>query len=250
MSDKIDQTIKGDNNNQTSITINGNCTVGVDREEVYAIVRSFGYINKDEIIDIVKSAIDTVDESRRVMPDKRIFVPAIQQLSYSTDDEILKHAYKQLLASSMDLDKQKYVHPSFVNIISQLNADEIKLLNSLTCVTAKSYPLINLRVKAENQKGLGITQIKYFTDIGYDVCDSPQNICVYLENLERLKLITIPWDKYLLDTNEYTRLENHPIIQSVKNLNQTNDSVRIKYEYDHLIFSLTQFGANFITICK
>ena len=34
MSDKIDQTIKGDNNNQTSITINGNCTVGVDRDEV------------------------------------------------------------------------------------------------------------------------------------------------------------------------------------------------------------------------
>ena len=207
-------------------------------------------VNKDEIIDIVKDAIEAVDESRRVMPDKRIFVPAIQQLSYSTDDEILKHTYKKLLASSMDLDKQMYVHPSFVNIISQLNADEIKLLNSLVCVTAKSYPLINLRFKVGNQQGLGITQIKYFTDIGYGVCDRPQNICVYLENLERLKLITIPWGQHLLDTNEYTRLENHPIVQAVKNMNQTNGAVQIKYEYDHLTFSLTQFGVNFITVCK
>lgn len=250
MSDKIDQTIKGNNNAQTSITINGDCTIGINREEVYNIIRSFGYVNKDEIIDIVKDAIEAVDESRRVMPDKRIFVPAIQQLSYSTDDEILKHTYKKLLASSMDLDKQMYVHPSFVNIISQLNADEIKLLNSLVCVTAKSYPLINLRFKVGNQQGLGITQIKYFTDIGYGVCDRPQNICVYLENLERLKLITIPWDQNLLDTNEYTRLENHPIVQAVKNMNQTNGAVQIKYEYDHLTFSLTQFGVNFITVCK
>ena len=51
MSDKIDQTIKGNNNAQTSITINGDCTIGINREEVYNIIRSFGYVNKDEIID-------------------------------------------------------------------------------------------------------------------------------------------------------------------------------------------------------
>ena len=248
--DEIKQSAKGENINQNTIIVQGDYHVGINRDGVIELIKSFGYVNKDEIIDIVQDAIEHIPEGQREMPDKRIFVPAIQQLSYSTDDDILKNAYKNLLSSSMHSVKKINMHPSFITIISQLNSDEIKLLNSLPCTSLVMNPVINMRMKIGEKKGLGITQVKYFSDIGYGVCEYPEKICVYLENLERLNLIEIPNYRTLTDKSEYEKLKNHPAILAIKNKNFSTDSFKITYEFDEMYFNLTTFGQNFIECCK
>lgn len=248
MANKLEQSIKGNDNVQ--IVVQGNYVAGLDKEEVIALFQSYGYVNRGEIIDIVKDTIDNIPQDKRIQPNKRLFVPLIQQLSYSTDDALLKESYKKLLESSMNLDKISYVHPAFLNIISQLCSDEIKILNSLPPVLLHLEPVINMRMKIGNQEGLGITQVKYFSDIGYGKCTFPENICQYLENLERLKLIEIPFGKLLIDQTKYDRLINHYALEAVRNKNKSTGTVSINYEYDKMYFQLTSLGVNFITCCK
>lgn len=244
------QTAKGDNITQLNLTVNGNYITGLDKEAVIDIIKSYGYVNIDEIIEVVQNAIEGINAEKRVMPDKRIFVPLIQQLSYSLDDETLKATYSKLLASSLNSEKKHALHPSFINIVSQLNSDEIKLLNSLPCSTHLPKPIINVRMKIGDEQGLGIMQVKYFTDIAFCVCERPDNICVYLENLERLQIIEIPKDKTITSKEAYLPLKSHPLILAVLDKNKSSDNLKIAYEYDEMFFRLTQFGVNFITCCK
>ena len=248
MENRNDQKIKGDGN--TQIFVNGNYNVGLDKNEVITIIQSFGYVNKDEIVEIVKNVINDIPDSKKIKPDKRIFVPLFQQLSYSTDEEYIKSKYKNMLASTMNVDKVANVHPAFIDILSQLSSDEIKILDSLPLVTFHSEPLINMRMKSNKQKGLGILQVKYFSDIGYGKCQFPYNICKYIENLERLKLIEIPNGIYLIDENKYNKLINHPDLDTIRKSNPSTNDISINYEYDKMLFRLTSFGIDFISCCK
>ena len=121
MANKLDQSIKGNDNVQ--IVVQGNYIAGIDKEEVIALIRSYGYVNREDIIDIVKETIDNIPQEKRIQPNKRLFVPLIQQLSYSTDDDCLKDSYKKLLESSMNIDRISNVHPAFLNICLLYTSD-------------------------------------------------------------------------------------------------------------------------------
>ena len=242
-----EQSIKGNNNTQQLITINGDYNVvGLQKEDVMNLIQVYCYTDKEQIVDIVKETIESINEEDRIMPDKRVFVPVIQQLSYSLDDEYIKNTYRKLLKSSMN--RTKTVHPSFVSIIGQLNSDEIKILNKLPNVANLPFPIIDVRMKVGQQEGKGITLIRNFSDIGYDLCDNPGNICAYIENMERLKLIEIPTMLTLINKDVYIKLKQHPAVLNA--LVKNASSLKLKYEYDEKFFQLTQFGLQFINACS
>lgn len=58
-----------------------------------------------------------------------VAIPAIQQISYSYDSDELRDMYANLLANFMDKERSDLVHPSFVEVIKQLNPDEASSLN-------------------------------------------------------------------------------------------------------------------------
>ena len=241
-----EQKIKGDNNTQQLITINGNYVVGLQKDDVMNLIQTYCYTDKEQIVDIVKETIESINEEDGRMPDKRFFVPVIQQLSYSLDDEYIKNTNRKLLKSSMN--RKKTIHPSFVSIIGQLNSDEIRILNELPKVPNIPYPLLDVRMKIGQQIGRGIIVVKNFSDIGFGLCDSPGNICAYIENLERLKLIEIPAMTTLVEKDVYSKLKQHPAIQNVL-ISKPSSKIEIKYEYDEKFFQLTQFGALFVNAC-
>lgn len=220
----------------------------MDRAQVEELIKSYGPVRREEIISIIKEIIDKIPAEKRINPDKRIFVPAIQQLSYCLDDECLKNTFKSLLSSSMNLDKQSKVHPSFTTIIAQLSSDEVKLLNSLIFSPNIPYPVLNIRQGIKNCDDLGIMVVKYFSDVSYGVCEFPDNIGVYLENLERLELIDIPEKQVLRDESHYKKLINHPYIQDILNRTKGLEDT-IKYDYERKVFLLTRFGLQFLSCC-
>lgn len=93
-----------------------------------------------------------------------------------------------------------------------------------------------------------ITLIRNFSNIGYNVCDNPGNICAYIENLERLKLIEISTMLTFTNKDVYTKLKQHPAV--LITLSKNAPSPELKYEYDEKIFQLTQFGVQFINACS
>lgn len=206
-------------------------------------------INGEETIrltaEAVREKLQAIPEEKLSEPEPYVAIPAMQQLSYCVNNEELRDLYANLLVSSMNTDKKWQVHPAFVDIIKQLTPDEAKFIKTLTPNISYNNPLIDVRIKNKENRG-GQTIIYNFTNVGIDKIDLPQNICSYIENLERLKLIVIPPTMCLVDTKLYNPLISHPLI--VNSLpKELDEGTEIKYEYK--IFCLTNFGANFINIC-
>lgn len=196
--------------------------------------------------EAIKEKVKKIPEDKLVEPEPYVAIPAIQQITYCQNSEELKDLYANLLASSMNADKKWQVHPSFVDIIKQLNPDEAKYLKSLTPMVAIIYPLIDVEFSIGTNGGHPI--ISNFTNYNLGVLEHAENICSYIDNLVRLNLIEIPANRRLNDISLYEKLEKHPMIQNPVG---GNGEVVISYQYKHKLFKLTHFGVNFVnSVCK
>lgn len=61
METKNEQKIKGDNNLQTNITVSGDLNIGFQRNDVINLIKEFCFTDKNQIIDIVKDVIESID---------------------------------------------------------------------------------------------------------------------------------------------------------------------------------------------
>ncbi len=205
-------------------------------------------INGEETIRLtaesVREKIKAIPEEKLVEPEPYVAIPAMQQLSYCVNNEELRKLYANLLVSSMNSDKKWQVHPSFVDIIKQLTPDEAKFISNLRPFVSNYNALIDVRI--EDETGSGRTIISNFTNVGLDQLDMPQNICSYIDNLERLKLICIPPAMSLTNKVLYKPLKTHSLITNSLP-QQLIGNQKIGYVYK--VFCLTNFGINFINIC-
>lgn len=204
-------------------------------------------VNAEKSFELTAEAIQEkvaqIPEEKLSEPEPAIAVPALQQLSYCYDSQELREMYANLLVSSMNVDTKYEVHPAYVDIIKQLTPDEAKLLKRIFQIK-DDCPLISVRrCNADNSYN---EVVRNFSTIAFDVCEKPLNIYAYLDNLERLKLIDMPYGRYITDEQEYKPLINHEIIRKIMS------EVLPKghhWDIEKKYFYLTAFGKNFVEIC-
>lgn len=196
--------------------------------------------------ELLKEKLKNIPEEKICEPEPYVAIPAIQQLSYCQDSDELRDLYANLLASSMNVDTKWKVHPSFSDIIKQLTPDEAKLLKQLPPNIMIIHPLIDVRLVNKDASKGGYTLISNFTDYEIDKIENKGNICSYIENLERLKLIEIPPLFSLTDKSKYQVLKENPIL---KNSIQQELLMYYNLDYNYKTFSITNFGISFVDTC-
>lgn len=199
--------------------------------------------NVSETEKLISIKLQNISPENIVSPESYVAVPAIQAISYCMDSEELREMYAKLLSKAMVTSHKNMVHPSFVEIIKQLSPDEAKLLKFIAN-NNDSYPLLN--VKRVNGEGGYQMIVKHFTNIAEGVCENPDNIYAYLDNFERLMLITIPWGVYLIDEEVYIPLIEH---EDIKKIQETSNLKGWKIELEKAKFEITDFGKLFIDVC-
>lgn len=114
---------------------------------------------------LLSKKLENIPPENIVSPEPHIAVPALQQLSYSIDNENLREMYSNLLAKSMNRERQNEVHPSFVEIIKQLSPEEAVILKNIytTCLNSPlEFVVLNISLfenKFENKKLINIDKI-------------------------------------------------------------------------------------------
>lgn len=205
-------------------------------------------INGEESIRLTAEAVhekaEKIPEDKLTEPEPYVAIPAVQQLSYCYDSEELREMYANLLVSSMNTDTKQAVHPSFVDIIKQLTPDEAKILKKISDQSS-FIPLIDLQVQMGPDRGY-VSVLRNYTNIGDGLCEYPQNISAYIENLDRLKLVCILDDTHLTDTVHYEPLENSQGFLVYKNIPLTAEQ---KFVTKQKSFYITAFGKTFIKTC-
>lgn len=211
----------------------------LEKPKMWVIEKQYNF---EKTREILAQKLKDVHEEKIVPPENYVAVPALQQISYCFDSDELREMYANLLASSMNIDTKYNVHPSFVDIIKQLTPDEAKFLKYVS--KGKSYPLLGVDIKLSS--GGHRTVVKNFTNMAYGVCDCPEAVFSYLDNLERLKLINIYSDKWFTNELLYKSLEDHSYIQAIVNAPIEDGQ---KYSFSKGMFELTNFGRDFIKVC-
>lgn len=212
-------------------------------------------INGEESIKLTSQAVEAkasqIPEEKLTEPEPYVAIPAVQQLSYCYDSDELREMYANLLVSSMNIDTKYQVHPSFVDIIKQLTPDEAKLLKHISGKTGHTFkslhyfPLIDLQIELGEDNG-HVSLIRNYSNLGDDVCDAPENICAYIENLDRLKLICILEDIHLIHSEHYEPLETAPFLQIHKSMNFEGGK---GFSTKKKAFYVTAYGEAFINTC-
>lgn len=207
-------------------------------------------INGEESLHIVGEAVhkkmEKVPPEKQCVPDAYVAIPTIQQICLAQDSEDLREMYTNLLVSSMNTDTKHKVLPSYVNIIGQLSPDEARLLRYMS--EKVNIPALEVRASlSEDKKEEFVTSKDCYVEISDGIIEISDNLNSYIENLQRLKLIKLEKDRYLVNkTEEYNKL-----IQNFKDEAKEDSFLKDKYlSFQKEILKITLFGIEFNMICS
>lgn len=191
----------------------------------------------------VSAHLEHVPEENIITPDPLIAVPLIQQVRISGNHEHLKELYAKLLAKSMDKTQADKILPSYVDIIKQLSVLDVQLLELLRSANRHRLPLAELRITYDTGYNPFLENLTLLS------IANAKNIAIAIDNLSRLRLIDIPWDAHILPESIYDDFKNtnqYKQCQTIVNVTPNAKSVEIHKKQ----FKLTEFGLDFISLCK
>lgn len=172
-------------------------------------------------------------------PRPDISIPAIEAMRYSP----LKHEIAYLIAATMDKTRVDETHPSYIEIIKQLTADEICLLSAFPD-SENVIPLLNINYvdKGDRIK----SSIRFIIPKAMaDVCERKSSVPKYIDNLLRLKLLDMPSGLKITDRGYYRRLLNQPFLKNYQSLGAS----QLRPLLDRRVVRLTNFGSSFRDCC-
>lgn len=153
-----------------------------------------------------------VPEERIVAPKPSIAAPAMQQLRFSLEEPDLKEMYLNLLATASDSETSASAHPAFVEVVKQLSAEEVPILNQLQA-SGIHEPVVELRRQLVQTGGGGVSIYRHLmnvinTETGAQV-EAPM-VPTWIDNWIRLGLVQVNYASTLSRPDAYTWVEGRP----------------------------------------
>lgn len=194
----------------------------------------------------VKKKRDSIPIENRVEPTLGFIYSAHQGLYSSIDSESLQTLFINLIGKAMDSKTASGALPIYSEIIKQITPDEAKLLCFMIS-NEGTYPIIDIRSKNKNPELGENLIIRNFSDISTkSKLQAPSNIQIYIDNLIRLNILTIPPGRHLVDQRYYEPIENSDYAQYLKKMIESSGHTCI---FTRKYIQLTEFGRAFCDIC-
>lgn len=144
----------------------------------------------------VRRRLDEIPDEFRQAPKLGVALPALEAASMNWEEEQLREMYLNLLQRASDSQTAYAVHPSFVEVIRQLSADEANSLNHLLIYNV-SWPIARMQLKAPGGAYRVTTPLVMNTvraDGGTPV-ENPM-LPTWVTNWQRLGLMTATFDEW------------------------------------------------------
>lgn len=184
-----------------------------------------------------------VPEEHLTSPKPSLAAPAMQQLGFSLGEPDLKEMYLNLLATASDARKRETAHPSFVEVIKQLSANEVRFLEYV--LEEGLAPLIRVKVISEGAEGYKIALSHVVEKNSTSAEAIKSNMCAtYIDNWVRLGLITVEYGTYLTDPDAYAWVDRSNEFKSAVDY-FSNDNPSVSVEYERGLMTATAFGKAF-----
>lgn len=203
----------------------------------------------DRVEQNIRRQAESIPPEERQEPSIGMTKTVLDGLVAAIENEDLQKLFLNLLCSSMDKRSASGILPVYAEILKQMCPDEARLMRYFASIPTKQGPILEVRAASTNpDKGFVVKQTNFSLFGFYANCNNPQNTPIYLDNLQRLGLITLSFKKHLVDNNAYDQLERFNEIEQLKESIEADQTT--KCDFAHGIMTLTNFGASFCKACK
>ena len=206
---------------------------------------------REATIKLMEQKLERLSPDKIVLPEDYVAIPALQKISYSMDSALLRDLYANLLAKAMYQPTKDFVHPAFIEIISQLSPTDAKLFK-IIC-EAPNTPLISLAVKEETNTIL--LDLPLGAKILYEIPNMTawedftyQNQQISITNLERLGLLSCTTENPYVDDSLYDPVRHTAGFQYFTSELQKRFPENKIAEAKGFIL-VTAFGRSFYNVC-
>lgn len=183
--------------NVWDLAIGNHVSLWIKKQEVRQKQNLKDYVQK------VEEKTQNIPEEFIKEPDLHIVGPALEASKYYIDSEELREMFANLVAASIDLRKDKEIHPSFVEIIKQLSPLDATILKERK--DFNRLPIAQLRAIKED--GSFITTHNHIMNFK-DQNNYKQQVSS-LSNLQRLGLLDINYTVHSSNPTNYEYVEKH-----------------------------------------
>lgn len=127
-----------------------------------------------------------VPDDRRIEPSPEIIGPALERMRYLPPSSELWRMFEEILTKSVDRDNAASIHPAFAYIISQLSADEARIIYLLR---DRSFEVVDTLDLVNNKFENRVVET---SEIPEAELHQPAQIGLYYTHLESLSLVEWP----------------------------------------------------------
>ena len=199
-----------------------------------------------ETAKLLEKKLEEIPDEKIVTPPNYVFIPALQAISISIDNEVLRDMYANLLAKSVYAETSAQAHPSYVDIIRQMDPiDAIifkKIVNNQNSLPTKEFCVIDRKNNLTIQNNYFLTNI-----VTYDV----SVVSTSLGNLIRLGLVTKE-EGALYDQTLYVDIDKNIKVcefcesEKIRLINDPENQIML---FKNNSLFLTAFGETFYNVC-
>jgi|SRR5699024_3886121 len=175
-----------------------------------------------------------------IEPKASVAGPALQGLAFAHEEEGLKNLFLELLAGAMDKRKADVVHPAFVEVVKQLEAEEAGHLQAI--LRTEILPIGTL-VRRHKVDGSQITVRRHVLQMTNGGTPSiVEGLGAMVDNWSRLGLVTVSYTDTITDGRRYEWLAERPELNAQPP--EAEDS-EFKVEWVRGIIFPTELGKRF-----
>ena len=160
-----------------------------------------------ETTKLLEKKLEEIPDEKLVTPPNYVFVPALQAISVSIDNEVLRDMYANLLAKSVYVETSAQAHPAYVDIIRQMSPIDAVIFKEINKnpKNQTAFPIKEFGI-ANKKDGSVIQSNAYLTNLDlYDV----SIVSTSLSNLVRLGLYN-KIDDHVFDISLYDDIDKNP----------------------------------------
>lgn len=220
---------------------------------IKAVFRPFSVaadcINKkcDEFVAKVEETVESIPPERRIEPSLGVLQPIIAGSWGALDSDLIQALFLNLLKKAMDSASAAGALPVYGEMIKQITSDEAKIILFLNKHHV-SHPILRVIAKRSDiPDAFLVVQDKVTYLEKHIKLQFPENVPIYLDNLERLKIINIDFGSQALQTHLYDQLKQSE--QAIKAKTEIEADKMLSCDYKKGIFTLTSFGISFCQVC-
>ncbi|WP_312093809.1 DUF4393 domain-containing protein [Niallia sp.] len=171
-----------------------------------------------------QSKLDSIDSSEIGSVPPEIGVPILEELTRITNEE-LTEMYINLLVNASSVENSRYAHPSFLNVLKNLSADEAKIIQFLMVNSVENiFPIYVRYQKVRRSNGAMIPLTDNINDINRLIeLSFPDNNNFYINNLISMGIIEARDLYYRFDEERYIKFE-----ESIKEIKEGAEQIMQK----------------------